>query len=90
MADGKKAFSVTAQPQEAQQAQVCLACVFDIQIKVGVDRTVPFFDLFDAVILGDPPGTQHGPAWHQIIEIFRLKEIRLVEFRALLSEEIVL
>ncbi|GCE09203.1 hypothetical protein [Dictyobacter aurantiacus] len=88
--DGRKLseqFSITSLPQRAQDAQICLASVFDIQTQIGVDMAQPFFTLFDAVILCDGASTMHGPVWHQIVAIFTIMDVHLLHVRALVSEE---
>jgi hypothetical protein len=89
-ADGRrlsKQFSLTSMPQNAQDAQVCIASVFDIQVQIGVDSTQPFFKMFDAVVLCDDVSTNRGPAWHQIVELFTIMDTRVLELCSLLSEE---
>ncbi|BCL79573.1 hypothetical protein ccbrp13_60830 [Ktedonobacteria bacterium brp13] len=79
-------FSVTFSPQYAQDADICIASIFDIQVQIGVDRTLPFYRLFDVVVLGDADAA-HGPVWHRIIEeIFPMLGTRVLPL-SLLSEE---
>ncbi|GHO82301.1 hypothetical protein [Dictyobacter formicarum] len=80
-------FPATSLPQCAQETRICIASVFDIQTQIGVDMTQPFFTRFDAIILCDGPSTVHGPVWHQIVEIFTILDVRMLQVRSLVSEE---
>ena len=79
-------FAVTSMPQHAQEAQVCLATVFDIQVHIGVDSTLPFFKMFDVIVLYDIP-THPGHTWSQIVEIFSALGTCVIGLSSLLSEE---
>jgi hypothetical protein len=85
---GKRAaqFSMTPLPQYAQEAQLCIATVFDLQMQSGLDSQHPFFQAFDAVLLYDVP-TNPGPGWHQIVEIFAARNTRVIGLSSQMSEE---
>jgi hypothetical protein len=77
---------LTCTLQQAQDARVCLVSVVEIQMHLGVDRTFPFFGLFDAVVLCDDEATAHGPVWHRIVEFFTLMDTPVLELHALVRD----
>lgn len=87
--DGQKLaslFSMTSQPQEIYDAQVCMTTVFDLQIHIGVDSRQPFFKAFEVIVLSDVPANP-GPVWCQIVEIFARMGTRVIGLSALMPEQ---
>ena len=46
-------FQMTSMPQDAQEVQVCITSVFDIQMHISIALPNPFFKGFDAVLVYD-------------------------------------
>jgi hypothetical protein len=78
-------FSLTTMPQNAQDAQLCIASVFDIQMQVDVASTHHFFKSFDAVMIYGVPSSP-GPAWSQIVDLFASNTC-VIGLSATLTEE---
>jgi hypothetical protein len=79
-------FQMTSMPQDAQEAQVCITSVFDIQMHISLSLTDPFFKGFDAVLMYDL-SVIIGPALHQIMDLFAVNGTSVVGLSSLLSEE---
>jgi hypothetical protein len=79
-------FQMTSMPQDAQEVQVCITSVFDIQMHITIALTHPFFKGFDAILVYDVPAIL-GPALHQIVDLFAVNETRVVGFSSTLSQE---
>ncbi len=79
-------FSMTSMPRSAEGAQVGIVTVLDIQMHIGIDAALPFFKLFDAIVLYDV-ALNPSSAWSQIVEIFATMDTRVIGLSSLLSEE---
>jgi hypothetical protein len=79
-------FQMTSMPQDAQEAQVCLTSVFDLQLHISLTLTNPFFQGFDAVLLYDLSAII-GPALHLIMDLFAVNGTSVVGLSSVLSQE---
>lgn len=82
----KDRFSITTLPQNARDAQVCIAAVSDIQLSVGVDPGHAFFQAFRAGIFFDVLA-HPGPAWTHIMEIFLAQDKSVIGLSSTMSQE---
>jgi hypothetical protein len=82
----KEVFSMTSMPQHAQEAQVCIVTVADIQRHVEIDPMYPFFQTFDVLLLYDVP-VHPGPIWHQIVELSISFDTCVIGLSSLLSSK---
>jgi hypothetical protein len=78
-------FSLTTMPQNAQDARLCIASIFDIQMQVGVASTQHFFKSFDSVVIYGVPSNP-GPAWSHIVDLFASNTC-VIGLSATLTEE---
>lgn len=79
-------FQMTSMPQDAQEVQVCITSVFDIQMHISIALPNPFFKGFDAILVYDLSAIP-GPALYQIVDLFAANETSVIGFSSLLSEE---